>query len=74
MMMGSQPDPIPFHTYFRGLNRIVTEMLSPDLEVSSITSSSAEGKGTGNGSGGGVRMDPDLLGVAGRVPNPLLDP
>lgn len=43
----------PFHTYLRGLNRIVTEMLSPDLEVSSITSSSAEGNGTGGGGGGG---------------------
>lgn len=62
------------HTYLRGLNRIVTEMLSPDLEVSSITSSSAEGNGTGMGGGGGVRVDRDLLGVTDRDPYPLLDP
>lgn len=53
----------------------MTEILSPDLEVSSMISSSAEGKGiTGNGGGGGVLMDRDLLGVDGRVPKPLLDP
>lgn len=33
---------------------MVTEMLSPDREVSSMTSSSALGNGTGAGAGGGA--------------------
>lgn len=36
---------------------MVTEMLSPDREVSSMTSSSALGNGTGAGAGGGVGAD-----------------
>lgn len=36
---------------------MVTEMLSPDREVSSMTSSSALGNGTGAGAGGGAGAD-----------------
>lgn len=36
---------------------MVTEMLSPDREVSSMTSSSALGNGTGAGGGGGAGAD-----------------
>ena len=48
-------------------------MLSPDLEVSSITSSSSEGNEIDIGGDGGAQMDRDLLGVVDRNPNLLLD-
>lgn len=44
---------------------MVTEMLSPDRDVSSMTSSSALGNGTGSGAGGGATEEaPRRPGVA----------
>lgn len=49
---------------------MVTEMLSPEREVSSMTSSSALGKGTGagGGAGAGAARRPGVVDLDGAPP------
>lgn len=53
---------------------MVTEMLSPEREVSSMTSSSALGKGTGAGGGAGAGAAPRRPGVVDLDGAPLPPP
>jgi hypothetical protein len=53
--------------HLSGRKRMVTEMLSPDREVSSMTSSSALGNGTGDGGSAGATDELRRLGVVDLV-------